>query len=178
MKSGVSVSFLIACFVSAIAQTEPVFVSGKVEFKVKNMGLDVSGTMNVIAIQFKQPSADPATWSLEGSAAPETISTGIALRDKHLKKSDYFDIEKYPVIRLQSTGIKAKGKDNYEGTFSLMLKGITKTVVIPFTVLKKDTTNNIEAEFSINRLDFGLGEESSILKDNVKIRVNVQIVAQ
>jgi polyisoprenoid-binding protein YceI len=148
------------------------FVSGKVEFRIKNMGLAVNGTMNISSVQFNQPSTDPATWSIEGSAVPATISTGIELRDKHLKRSDYFDITNYPAIRLQSNGIKPKGGNKYEGTFNLTVKNVTKTVIIPFSILKEGKSSNIEGEFTINRLDYGIGEESTILSDNVKIKVS------
>jgi polyisoprenoid-binding protein YceI len=148
------------------------FISGIVEFKIRNMGLSVNGSMGISEIEFKQPSADPTTWSLEGNAAPGTISTGIELRDKHLKKKDYFDIINYPVIRLQSTRIRIKGKNSYEGAFDLSIKEITKTVIIPFTILKKENANNVTGEFTINRLDYRLGEESSILSEKVVIKVS------
>lgn len=156
----------------AVAQTAASFSSGKIEFIIKNMGLNINGTMNVTTIQFKRPSADLASWTIEGSAAPATISTGISLRDKHLNKADYFDVAKYPAIQLRSTGIKAKGKNAYEGTFQLTLKGITNTITIPFSITKNGEAENMAGEFTIRRLDYGLGEESSILANNVKIRVS------
>lgn len=173
MKPGfIVLAFITGMLIEGSAQTATTFVSGKVAFTIKNMGLNVNGAMNVDSMLFTQPTADPATWNIEGSAAPVTISTGIALRDKHLKKSDYFDTAQYPVIRLQSTSIRTKGKNVYEGTFNLMLKRITKTVIIPFSIVKNGNSNNVEGEFSINRLDYGLGEASSILADNVKIKVS------
>jgi polyisoprenoid-binding protein YceI len=156
----------------AVAQTIPQFVSGKVEFKIKNMGFNVTGTMGVISIQLKQPSVDAITWGIEGSAEPATISTGINLRDKHLKKADYFDTDNFPAIRLQSTAITSKGKNNYEGKFNLTIKAITKSVIILFTIIKNEKSINIEGEFTINRLDYKLGEESSILAEDVKIKVS------
>jgi polyisoprenoid-binding protein YceI len=158
-------------FAPAIAQTVPAFVSGKVEFKIKNMGFTVNGTMGVNSIELKQPSADATTWSIEGSAEPATISTGINLRDKHLKKADYFDAGNYPAIRLQSTAIASKGKNTYEGKFNLTIKTITKVIIIPFTIIKNNQSINLEGEFNINRLDYKLGEESSILADDVKIKI-------
>jgi polyisoprenoid-binding protein YceI len=157
---------------TTIAQTSLEFVSGKVEFKIKNMGMPVNGTMTGASMQFKQTSVDPATWSFEGTVSPATISTGIDLRDKHLKRSDYFDIAQYPVISLRSPGIIAKGKNNYEGVFNLTIKGITKSVIIPFTIRKDDKSMAVEGTFTINRLDYGLGEESIILSDNVVISVS------
>lgn len=164
----VAVIVIPAC---ANAQGPANFISGKVEFKIKNMGLTVDGTMNIRDLFFKQPTADPSTWTLSGSASPATIETGIGIRDKHLKKSDYFDIEKHPLIQMQSTGIKPKSKNNYEGTFTLTVKGISKTVSIPLSIVNNGNLNQVEGEFTINRLQFGLGEKSSILADYVKIKV-------
>jgi polyisoprenoid-binding protein YceI len=164
----------IAAFGATIAQTSSEFVSAKVKFAIKNMGMAVNGTMAGISMQFKQTSVDPATWSFEGTASPATISTGIDLRDKHLKRSDYFDVAQYPVISLRSTGILAKGKNNYQGIFNLTIKGITRSVIIPFTILKIDKSMNMESSFIINRLDYGLGEESIILADNVAISISAE----
>jgi polyisoprenoid-binding protein YceI len=161
----------IAMSFAARAQEASNFTSGRIEFKIKNMGFTVEGTMDISHLLFKQPSSDVSTWLLQGAASPATITTGMALRDKHLKRSDYFDIAKFPSIQLQSSGIKAKGKNSYVGTFTLTVKGISKTVVIPFSVFNNGQSNQLEGEFTINRLDFGIGEKSSILDNAVKIKV-------
>lgn len=161
--------FLIIALISTTVNDN--LISATIGFKIKNMGMAVNGTMEVTDLQFKQLSADPSTWSLEGSASPATISTGIGMRDKHLKKRDYFDVEKFPQVKLQSSAIRAKGKDKYEGTFTLTIKDISKTVIIPFTISKNNNSQLVEGAFSINRLDFGLGEKSSILSDLVSIKV-------
>jgi polyisoprenoid-binding protein YceI len=163
---------VLGSFETTIAQTSSEFVSGKVGFKIKNMGLAINGTMTGASMQFKQTSVDPATWSFEGTVSPATISTGIDLRDRHLKRSDYFNIAQFPVISLRSTSIIAKGKNNYEGVFNLTIKGITKSVIIPFTIRKDNKSMAVEGTFTINRLDYGLGEESKILADNVAISVS------
>src|SRR5687767_11328330 len=165
-------AFITGLFAFTDVQTANSFVSGKVDFSIKNMGLTVNGRMDLVDIQFTQPTADPATWKLEGTASPGTIATGIAIRDKHLKKPDYFDVEHHQYIRMQSVGIKGKGKNNYEGSFNLTIKGITKTVIASFSISANGDTKNITGEFTINRLDYGLGEESAVLSDNVKIRVS------
>lgn len=166
---------LICCIgILALGNTQHTrnYISGKVRFTIKNMGFGVDGTMELKELQFLQPSADPSGWKLQGSASPATISTGINIRDKHLKRSDYFDIEKYPFIDLQSSRIISKGKNKYEGTFTLTMKGISKTVNIPFTILKNGNENLVEGKFSINRLDYGIGEESAILANPVQVKVS------
>jgi len=163
---------IFALFAFRNAQPANSFVSGKIAFAIKNMGLTVHGKMDLVDLQFSQPAADPSTWKLEGTASPGTIATGIAIRDKHLKKPDYFDVGNHPLIRMQSAAIKAKGGGNYEGSFNLTIKGITKSVIVYFSISPNGDSKNLAGEFTINRLDYGLGEESAVLSDNVKIRVS------
>jgi polyisoprenoid-binding protein YceI len=147
------------------------FVSGKIDFTIRNMGFAVDGSMGGVDIVLTQPSANAATWTIEGTADPSTIATGIALRDKHLQKQDYFDVDHFPKIRLRSVTIKSKGGDRYDGIFALTIKDITRNVVIPFVVKKNGDLTTMEGTFTINRLDYSLGEKSTILSDDVKIKV-------
>jgi polyisoprenoid-binding protein YceI len=40
-----------------------------------------------------------------------SIDTGIELRNKHLKKEEYFDVKTYPQIKFASTKIEAGTKE-------------------------------------------------------------------
>ena len=52
-------------------------------------------------------------------------------RDKHLNSADFFDTAKFPEITFKSTKIAAKGKDTYEVTGDLTMRGVTKPVTLP-----------------------------------------------
>ena len=43
---------------------------------------------------------------MDVSVQVSTIDTDNEKRDKHLKTDDYFDVEKYPIIRIASTKIE------------------------------------------------------------------------
>ncbi|HYG18546.1 MAG TPA: YceI family protein [Ohtaekwangia sp.] len=58
------------------------------------------------------------------------------------------------------------------GEFDLTIKGITRTVSIPFTVRRQNNSTLYKGSFEINRLDFGLGEKSAILDERVKIHIS------
>jgi polyisoprenoid-binding protein YceI len=140
-----------------------------VKFSVYNAGMEATGTLGVATaqIKFHSDELDPST--ISATADPATIQTGIAIRDKHLKRSDYFDIEKYNAINLTSKSIRKMGKNKYKGVFNLTMKGITKSIVIPFNLVYEDKSIIYRGVFEINRLDFNLGEESLILDKKVKI---------
>jgi len=72
---------------------------------------------------------------------------------------------------MASTKIKKTDSDNYIGNFSLTIKGITKGISVPFTFSVMNNVYALKGAFSINRLDFKLGEKSIILSNNVKINI-------
>ena len=69
--------------------------------------------------------------SVEFTAKVESIDTGVAARDKHLRTADFFEVEKYPTMTFKSTRVERKGQD-YVLHGDLTLKGVTKPVQLPF----------------------------------------------
>ena len=57
----------------------------------------------------------------------------------------------------------------------MTIKEITKNFVIPFRVLTKQGSFVIKGEFTLNRLDFGLGEDSIILSNDVVVFVELML---
>jgi len=100
--------------------------------------------------------------TVEFTAKIESIDTGVAPRDKHLRTADFFDAEKFPEMTFKSTSVERKGKNGYVLNGDLTLKGVTKPVALPFTITGaiKDNGGNtrfgIDAQTKINRRDFGI----------------------
>lgn len=170
-----NVKYLMACAlfllsVSVHAQDSWKVDSTRVVFHISNAGLDVEGTVVGIEADIKFFKNKPSKSLFTATANSVTIQTGIKLRDKHLKKSDYFDSEKYPTIKITSKQI-TKSKDGFESLSSVTIKGITKDITIPFTFNQTNNKAEFEGSFSLNRLDFGLGEKSIILSDMVEVNI-------
>jgi polyisoprenoid-binding protein YceI len=140
-----------------------------VKFSVYNAGIEVTGTLGVATAQIKFDSDEPNPNTISATADPSTIQTGIAIRDKHLKRSDYLDVENYNAINLTSKSIRKVGKNKFKGVFNLTIKGITKSIIILFNLSHENKFIVYRGEFEINRLDFNLGDESLILDKKVKI---------
>ena len=61
----------------------------------------------------------------------DSVSTGNADRDAHLKNPDFFDVEKYPTITFVSTKASGGG-DDFVLEGDLTINGTTKPVSIDF----------------------------------------------
>ena len=132
-------------------------------FKVRHMGLievpgffrDFTGTVNYDA---KDVSKSTGRVYRQGDAAP---IPGVKGRDDHLKKPEFFDVEKYPDITFKSTKVEKKGK-NWMLTGDFTMKGVTKSITFPFNIAgflppgERGAKMGITAETSINRRDYGV----------------------
>jgi len=99
---------------------------------------------------------------------------------KHLKSPDFFDVEKFPKATFSSTNIvpdSAKGAGNYTVTGDFNLHGQTKSITFPAKIAVTDADVAVDAEFSINRKDFGIvyaGKADDLIRDDVVIRLNLK----
>jgi polyisoprenoid-binding protein YceI len=150
---------------------------GEVKFSIRNAGLQVEGTMGVHSLDIKFNPENLTQSVIHAKANPSTIQTGINIRDKHLKRSDYFNVDQYPEIVLRSQSISRTSKNKFTGQFELTIKGITKTITIPFVRTQERNAVRYQSNFQINRLDFNLGEPSAILDKEVTIGVDIYVHA-
>jgi polyisoprenoid-binding protein YceI len=160
---------LVLLFSLAANKSDDPSPACRITFSIDNAGVAVEGTMEVIDAEIKFDAGALDRSSITATADPSTIRTGITIRDKHLERSDYFDAAQYPAVTLRSRSFRKVRKNTFTGAFDLTIKDITRPVMITFTVAPGKHTTAYRGTFVINRLDFGLGESSNILGEEVKI---------
>jgi len=149
--------------------------SSAITFKIKNAGLTVNGSFSNLDATINFNPLKPEDANIKASVNANTINTGIEMRDNHLKKPEYFDVEKYPKISIQSTKIEKTGPVSFIGTFKLTMKGTSKEIKIPFNFLKLADKTELKGSFTLNRLDYNIGGNSLTLGDNVTVNIVLQV---
>jgi polyisoprenoid-binding protein YceI len=94
---------------------------------------------------------------------------------EHLKGADFFDVAKFGTSTFKSTAIKPQGA-GYEVTGNLTLHGVTKQVAFPATVAIVGQEVKGDAEFTINRKDFGInyaGKADDLIREGVVLKIHV-----
>jgi polyisoprenoid-binding protein YceI len=164
---------LLACTVPGQNYT-PVDSLSKVHFIIKNFGLKTDGDFTGLkgTIVFDPDTLANSRFNVSVNSA--TIKTNNEARDEHLRKSDYFDVEKFPVISFESTSIaKNTSTGDYCVEGNLTIKGTNKKIQFNFTAKSVVNGYFFKGEFDINRLDFGVGGNSLVMAENVKIFLGV-----
>jgi polyisoprenoid-binding protein YceI len=150
-------------------------------FKISHIGLSqVPGRFNDFSGAFVID-PDPAKCSFSGTIKVESVDTGNAQRDTHLRSPDFFNAKQYPTITFKSTSVKAV-KDGYEVTGEFTMHGATKPVVMTLTGgHKAEFPKGVQrtgfwttGDLVIKRSDFGMDKALDALGDEVHIAITFE----
>ncbi len=94
----------------------------------------------------------------------------------HLKGAEFFDVATYPTASFTSTSIAANEDGTHTLTGNLDLHGVTKQISFPADVKISELGFRATAEFSINRMDFGIvypGKTDDLIREEVLIKLDL-----
>ncbi|WP_318201212.1 YceI family protein [Streptomyces sp. SCL15-4] len=144
---------------------------------------DFTGTLHL-------DGADPAKSTAVLDVRVESIDTGNADRDTHLKSADFFKTDEFPMMTFRSTGAQALGGEDYRVTGELSLLGVTKplTIDLEFNGSAKDPFGNERVGFTgkaeILRSEWGLTWNAALetggvlVSDKVKLTFDISAIKQ
>jgi len=98
----------------------------------------------------------------------------------HLKTADFFDVAKYPKATFVSTRIEPNTANGATHTITgnFDLHGVKKSISFPATIQLNPDSVSANAEFSINRKDFGInypGKADDLIRDGVVIKLTIKV---
>ncbi len=160
------------------------------QFKVRHMMIsNVKGEFTNISGKVAFNPANPAASSIEVSIDAASINTREPQRDAHLKSADFLDVANHPFVTFRSKQIAPAGKDAFEITGDLAIRGVTREVkllVDGVTPEAKDpwggARRGATATTTIRRKDFGLTWQMALeaggflVGEDVHITIDVELV--
>jgi polyisoprenoid-binding protein YceI len=152
----------------------PADAGSKVHFVIKNFSIKTGGDFTGLkgSIVFDPNALNTSSFNV--SVNSTTIDTDNGTRDKHLRKEEYFNVEKFPLITFVSTKVtNSTTAGRFYVSGNLTIKGVTKAVEFGFSATPATTGYVFKGEFEINRRDFGVGGSSVSLSDNLKVTLAI-----
>jgi polyisoprenoid-binding protein YceI len=153
--------------------------NSKVEFVAAKVTRSHNGSFKQFA-----GTIDLVNNGIESSRVKIDIETNSVVTDedaltKHLQTPDFFDVARFPKATFVSTkiapGIKA-GTTHVTGNFDL--HGVKKSITFPATIHLTPDSVTVDAEFAINRKDFGIifaGKADDLIRDGVVIKLTIRV---
>jgi polyisoprenoid-binding protein YceI len=160
-------------------------VHSNVEFSVKHVGIaTVKGRFNQFEGTLEVGPDGPVG---HGSVEVQSIDTGEAARDDHLRSPDFFDVANFPKIAFRSTDIAVDG-ESLAVTGEITIHGVSRTITLEGELEGSETDHQgqqrvgLSLSAQIKRSDFdmrfnaALGSGNLVVSDKVKIQVDVSAV--
>ncbi len=161
-----------------------------VGFKVKHMGIStVNGAFGDMTATLELDPKNLRTLKTTATIQATSINTGTERRDNHLRSADFFEVEKYPEITFQSTGVTAVSGNTFKLAGNLTMHGVTKPIVLDgtFDGAMTDPSGNqrvgLTASGSLNRTEYGLTWNKAIeaggllVSEDVRIELQIEAMA-
>lgn len=144
-------------------QYKPTDQGSEITFMIKNFGIDTRGSFSGVDGTITWVPQDPGKCLFDVSIDAATVNTDNSMRDDHLKKEAYFDVDKHPRIRFVSTGLSGPDKKgHYTIIGKLTIKDTTKDISFPFVVTALGDDLIFKGSFTLNRRDFDVGGSSTV----------------
>jgi polyisoprenoid-binding protein YceI len=151
-----------------------------VGFEVRHMGIaTVRGTFRGFEGTIDASGDTPV---LSGTVEVDSIDTGDANRDGHLKSPEFFDVERHPQISFHSTAGEASGDGQVKLGGEITIKGTSKPIELTGTIAEngEDPWGNqrvgFELESKIDRRDFDLKWNQTLPNGNVLVANEVKLL--
>jgi len=160
----ITVAAAIISAAAAHAQTSSI-VSGGTSFAIGSIAGTIQGTFDAPKGKFIFDPANLGTSQIDITIAAASVFTDHTRRDSDAKGEKYLNVERFPTIRFTATKVAAKGH-GYVATGTLRIKETTKTVALPFEAKRNgDGSYSLSSTFEINRLDYGIGGKTFMLRN-------------
>ncbi|MFC9686743.1 YceI family protein [Streptomyces sp. NPDC056948] len=148
---------------------------------VKGGFQDFTGTLRL-------DGTDPSQSSASLDVVMDSIETGNADRDGHLKSADFFKADEFPAMTFRSTKAESLGGDDYRITGDLTILGTTRPLAIDleFNGAAKDPFGNervgFEGKAEILRSEWGLTWNAALetggvlVSDKIKLSFDISAI--
>lgn len=151
----------------------PIDEGSSIKFSIKNFGFSTVGRFTGLKGKIQFDINNTAAASFVVTVETASVNTDNNTRDRHLRKDDYFDATKYPLIGFRSVSVTKDAAGKLLITGNLTIKDITKQISFPFTAVAQNNGYLFSGSFTINRRDFGVGGNSMVLADNLQVSLNI-----
>lgn len=110
---------------------------------------------------------NPAVNSLNATINTATVTVGDSQIDSTLLGSDWFDAENHPQASFKSKELITVSENNLSVSGTLQIKGIARDLTFPVQLVFEENKRMAIGNFTINRLDFELGNTSQSDEETV-----------
>ena len=133
------------------------FARSEVRFLVRAMKIPIDGRFKRVSGRLELDFEHLAASRVEVQIDLASLDIGLPGTEAELKKGEWFAVERFPVASFVASDIRRVGPRQYRAVGEFTLKGVTRTLALPFERVHEPGGEALDGSISIRRLDFGIG---------------------
>lgn len=155
-----------------------------VTFATQHLGVAYAyGRFNQVGGSFKLDEKDPKQSAIRVVIQAASIDTNSAGRDKHLRGSDFFNVEQFPEVVFESKQVSKVEDGIYKVEGELSVHGVTKPLTVEAELIGAGDRGSrfgfragFRTGFTFKRTDFDMGfmVDNGGLGDEVEVVVSLE----
>ncbi|HTF84016.1 MAG TPA: YceI family protein [Cellvibrio sp.] len=156
-----------------------------INFSIQHLGYSyLTGRFNNFSGDFTYDPKDVAASTINVTIDTTSVDSNHAERDKHLRSSDFLNVEKFPKATFVSKKIVPDDGDEFDIIGDLTLNGVTKSITIEVDKVGegKDPWGGyrvgFEGETEIALKDFNITKDLGPASQTVKLELHVEGIKQ
>ncbi len=147
-----------------------------VKFTAVYDGENFEGSFARFDTQIKFNADDLAGSKVIATIDLSSVEAGEVERTEALPGKDWFFVKSFPKAIFESREFIHIQDETYQAKGSLTLRGVTKDIVLPFTLHIENATAHMEGSFSLSRRDYDVGRGMWKSDADVGHKVDIHII--
>lgn len=147
----------------------------RIGFSGMQTGVPFQGSFGKWSAEIAFDPAHPESSHAKVTIDLSSASTGDGQRDRALPEPEWFAAKKYPEAIFETTRFIAKGAGAYDAPGRLTIRGVSKDVVLPFTLTIDGDAATAKGRLDLIRTDFGVGQGAWTSGQWVALEVGVDV---
>lgn len=151
-------------------------------FVGKQMGVPVEGRFQKFTVE---AAIDPAVIGQSTARIVfdmNSIALPAADLTTEIKRKRWFDTAAFPVATFESKRFRALGDGRYELEGTVIIKGVSRVITVPLSLMGNSQNLTAEGQFELKRLDFNIGDgpwaDTDTVADVVRVRFKLRLKPQ
>jgi len=156
-------------------------VHSSVLYRIRHVNVGNSwGRFNNLSGTITWDDANPSVSAIDFTLKADSIDSGAAKRDEHLKSPDFLNAKQFPTITFKSEKVQPLDAKTYEVTGKLTMHGVTRPLTFKLERIGGgktpygDTRVGLESTFQIKRTDYEMKNMLDAVGDDVQLIVSVE----
>jgi polyisoprenoid-binding protein YceI len=148
----------------------------QIRFVIQQMNVPVEGGVNRFSASARFDPAKPESGVFRVELDMASVDTGTPDGDGEARRPLWFDVGRHPRATFVSRSVQKQAEGRYQATGDLTLKGRSKAVNVPFTLVRQAGEAWLaEGRLPISRADFGIGggDWNDVVADRAEARFRI-----